>query len=324
MESTKSELMSQDSFKTKLYSVKTELLEIKNPLNYENLDVDERRKNNQIDSLIKELSECFKEEDVESLVLKNLQTLFKDDEINNCKDGEEINFLKIKGLADRRGISKFGKFQIDILRTAYQKLWSPNSFQSENLTSKLQPFDSLEQQKNETNQHAEQSDVSSSIKENIFKTPELIVSLQKEYPKSETDIQNLIDLYNSVLQNNNDSYVFTKCYEIIRIGDTDVMLRARRTDSIPLVLKELDAGDFLAIKMKTENNFLVVPKFRVIISDTIFNLVDNAFDIDNFDPKMRYKSIKLLKPALCIFKDGEYKIKERGELQLGSPESNYG
>jgi len=116
---------------------------------------------------------------------------------------------------------------------------------------------------------------------------------------------------------------FTEYYKPIRVGVSNAMDRRRNIDIKPIFVTATD-GDYYVAKSEKERQFLVVPRPGMAFQESSYGpgAMGVVFDCPTYNPQLRYRHVKVVKPAVFErdFTEAHWKLVERGKLELGEGE----
>lgn len=136
------------------------------------------------------------------------------------------------------------------------------------------------------------------------------------------EVKKLVDAYNENSKKQDKSQ-FLQEYKPIMVAVENAMKIGKGIKE-DLKFKNASYGDYLMIPNEN-NGFLVFPRFDLIYQDLYHynGGMETIFKPDNFDPTLRYKSIRVIEPAI-FEKDsyGDYKLSKPGRIELSDSEKN--
>jgi len=112
---------------------------------------------------------------------------------------------------------------------------------------------------------------------------------------------------------------FSQRYRPVRVGVTNTMDRRRDPDTAPLFQTAVD-GDYYAVELEGSAFYAIVPRFGLVYQRSIHGpgAMGLVFDCSDYDPNLRYRNVKVLRPALFTpdVARQRWAFKEKGELDL--------
>ncbi|MBI1929509.1 carboxypeptidase regulatory-like domain-containing protein [Candidatus Poribacteria bacterium] len=139
----------------------------------------------------------------------------------------------------------------------------------------------------------------------------------------ESTVQTFCRLYNVAVEDSNRRSEFTQRYQPLRVGVANASERGRDSDKEP-DFQTSPHGDYYAVAVEGDMLYAVVPRFDVTLQSVSYGpgAMGLVFDCPNYDPQLRYRRVKVAKPAF-FEPDPEkqhWTLKEKGELDLGKGE----
>ena len=100
------------------------------------------------------------------------------------------------------------------------------------------------------------------------------------------------------------------------------MPERRRDSNLPPEFKEAPHGNFLAVRLEGQTDYLVVPAFDVAVKRNSFEAgaIGHIFQCPGYDPNLSYSFVKVRKPAVFKSSVETWQLQEQGELDLGPGE----
>lgn len=137
--------------------------------------------------------------------------------------------------------------------------------------------------------------------------------------EKEDEISSFLRLYNAAIENSNVREEFQRKYKITRFGITNAMER-RRDSNISPVFKTASDGDYYLTEIS--KRFIVVPRFDMTLQESSYSpgAMGLVFSCPDYNPQLRYRRVKVIKPAIFESSGEQWVLKEKGELNLGQGE----
>ena len=136
-------------------------------------------------------------------------------------------------------------------------------------------------------------------------------------PTRESSAQTFCRLYNAGVEDSNKRDEFTQRYRPTRIG-------VAGSSSTTPDFQTSRYGDYFAVVVEGGTRYAVVPYFDVTLQRSNYGpgAIGQVFDCPNYDPQLRYRRVKVVKPAFFEPDPAKQRwtLKEKGELDLGQGE----
>jgi hypothetical protein len=130
----------------------------------------------------------------------------------------------------------------------------------------------------------------------------------------------IVQLYNSALSDNLARERFREQHQPIRIGTVNAVER-RQNPTIPIrpQFRETTDGDFFAFLSSGENNYLVMPRLGLTISDVTYNAgaLGEMFGNPSYDSTRSYSRYQVRKAAIFRRDGDRWELQSPGQLDLG-------
>ena len=133
--------------------------------------------------------------------------------------------------------------------------------------------------------------------------------------------ENLRELYNSVVDNLTEHEKFKNIYSptIVGVSNSDEIGANR---SLEPNFKTASNGNYYVIEVERE--FFVVPSFGLVLQNIHYKVgaIGEVFECPNYNPELRYRNIKVEKPASFKpdFSGTNWTLIKKGRLILGEGE----
>lgn len=140
-------------------------------------------------------------------------------------------------------------------------------------------------------------------------------------PRLGSAVDTLLQLYNSAVEDRGLRSNFRGKFQPIRIGTLNAPER-RRDPNLPAEFREASDGNFFAVKLEGQSDYLVVLGFDVTVKHTSFEAgaIGQIFECPGYDPDLSYLSVKVRRPAVFKVSGQNWELRHQGELELGPGE----
>ena len=142
-------------------------------------------------------------------------------------------------------------------------------------------------------------------------------------------IDKLCQDYNEVVDNPQKRIEFMQKYQPIRITVENFheihknAVNPSPDRNLKPIFKTSNDGDYYVIKIDGRIEYAIVPRFSLTFIKYSYFAMRDVFDCPNYNPRLRYRNVKIVKPA--FFEPDSAKVywnfKKKGELNLGIGET---
>jgi hypothetical protein len=162
---------------------------------------------------------------------------------------------------------------------------------------------------------------------NDGKTINNVTNPKDSFSNGEEYTKKLIQQYNNATQFE-EQRRFEGAYKPIRLGlSPETVMALGRGELADVSLENRPDGDYWAIDISRyySNVYLIIPRYTPF-DDNIYKAggMGKVFECPNFNPRFRYNSIIIIKPAMFTREGNAWKQKEMGKLKLEQGEQLMG
>lgn len=139
----------------------------------------------------------------------------------------------------------------------------------------------------------------------------------------QSGLQKFCGQYNKCTEDLAEKMQFLQTYNPMRIAVVNATSR-RRDASLGPDFQTRSDGIYYAVNTIDERIFLVVPRFDLVLQDSIYapSAFSEVFECPKFNSERRYRHVKVIQPAFFEPDSAQQRwtLKEKGELDLGPNE----
>ena len=134
-------------------------------------------------------------------------------------------------------------------------------------------------------------------------------------------LEDVIDLYNTTIDNPSRQDEFEQRYKPIRIDVTNAADLLQDPDIKP-IFQTSDDDDYLAVAVEGDTSYAVVPRSGLTLQEFINDTgaMEHVFNCSKYDKQFRFQRLKVAQPALLDPVDAakeRWELTKKGELYLG-------
>jgi hypothetical protein len=110
-------------------------------------------------------------------------------------------------------------------------------------------------------------------------------------------------------------------YQPLRIGTVNATER-RRDPNMRAEFREASDGNFFAIKLEDQSDYLVIPGFDIAVKHTSYEAgaIGEIFNCPGYNSDLSYLCVKVRRPAVFKVSGQNWMLDKPGELDLGPGE----
>ncbi|MFL6335838.1 MAG: hypothetical protein ACJ754_21215 [Pyrinomonadaceae bacterium] len=140
---------------------------------------------------------------------------------------------------------------------------------------------------------------------------------------SPSSVENFRKLYNAAVDDDERRSDFRRQFNFVQVGTRNFIERRQKINLEP-EFREANDGEYYVAQLDDGRNnyYAVVPKFDLTFQESSYGpgAMGLVFNCPSYNSRLRYRSVKVIRPARFEKRGSQWFLAEQGELDLGTGE----